>query len=178
MLGDVSQNREHLDGRAGVSEIGGIIHAVDLRVELVPPSVSRQQLEELCGEIVRISDLVLRRAENAGEEIVAFNARTGHDYAVLDFAEYDGGRDLVEFALEAARPARPRIADVTTDELVEVVCRILAGGPESNYYLRLLGANVTHPRVSDLIFHPPAGLRDASAEQIVNEALKYRPVVL
>jgi hypothetical protein len=41
-----------------------------------------------------------------------------------------------------------------------------------------LEANVPHPRVSDLIFHPPAELQDASAEQIVSEAFKYRPITL
>jgi len=178
MANDVSENREHLAGSVGVSETGDIIRVVDLRAELRPPSVSRQQLTELSREILRIADLVLCKSENADEEIAAFNARTGHDYAALDFAEYEGSRDLTDVALEAARPARPRIADVTTDELVEIVRRIMAGDPESDYYLRLLKANVTHPRVGDLIFHPPAELRDASAEQIVEEALRYRPIAL
>ncbi|WP_236655977.1 hypothetical protein [Streptacidiphilus jiangxiensis] len=140
--------------------------------------MSRERLDELCREIERISGLVVVRSEGADEAITVFNAMTGHDYGALDFAEYDGSRSLGEFALEAARPARPRIADVTTDELVEVVRRILAGGPESDYYLRLLEANVPHPRVSDLIFHPPVELRDGSAEQIVDEALRYRPIAL
>ncbi|MFE7329396.1 hypothetical protein ACFU8W_31320 [Streptomyces sp. NPDC057565] len=151
---------------------------MDLRVELMPPPVIQQRLDELCREIERISDLVLSGSESADEEIRAFNTKTGHDYAALDFAEYDESRDLVEFALEAARPARPRIGDITTDELVEIVRRLLAGGPESDYYLRLLEANVSHPRVSDLIFHPPAELQDVSAEQIVGVALRYRPIAL
>ncbi len=161
-----------------MSETSGIIRTVDLRAELVPPLVSRQRLDELCREIQRIADLVVCGAESTDEEIRAFNARTGHDYSAVDFAEYGGSRSLVEFALEAARPARPRIADITTDELVEIVRRLLAGAPESDYYLRLLKANVSHPRVSDLIFHPPAELRDASAQQIVDEALGYRPIAL
>lgn len=151
---------------------------MDLRAELLPPSVSRQRLEELSREIERIAEVVLAGGEEVDDEIKAFNAKTGHDYVALDFAEYDGGRSLGEFALEAARPARPRIADVTTDELVEVVRRILSGSPESDYYLRLLEANVPHPRVSDLIFHPPVGLRDGSAEQIVDAALGYRRIAL
>jgi len=151
---------------------------VDLRVELMPPSVDRQRLDELCRAISRIADLVLRGSESARQEIETFNARTGHDYSALDFAEYDGGRDLAEFALEAARPARPRITDITSDELVEIVRRLLAGDPDSDYYLRVLDTNVPHPRVSDLIYHPPAELRDASAEQIVDEALRYRPIAL
>ncbi|MFI5531250.1 hypothetical protein ACIA8O_22235 [Kitasatospora sp. NPDC051853] len=151
---------------------------MDLRAELVPPSVSRQRLDEVSREILRIADLLLSDSGDPDEEIRAFNERTGHDYAALDFAEYYGSRSLAEFAVEAARPARPRVADVTRDELVEIVRRILAGDPEGGYYLRLLEANVTHPRVSDLIFHPPAELRGASAGRIVDEALGYRPIAL
>ncbi|GAA1942040.1 hypothetical protein [Kitasatospora viridis] len=151
---------------------------MDLRAELLPPSVSQQRLDELRAEIVRIGNLVLSGSANATEAIKDFNATTGHDYSALDFAEYHGNQDLAEFALQAARPARPRIADVTVDELVEIVRRVLAGDPEGDYYLRLLTANVPHPRVSDLIFHPPTALRDASAEQIVEEALGYRPIAL
>ncbi|MER7585032.1 hypothetical protein [Kitasatospora sp. NPDC097691] len=151
---------------------------MDLRLELLPPPVSRERLDELCREIERISDLVVLRSEDADEAIEAFNAMTGHDYGALDFAEYDASRDLENFAREAARPAHPRVPDITRDELVEVVRRLSAAFPESDYYLRLLSANVSHPRVSDLLFHPPAELQEASAEQIVEEALKYRPISL
>ncbi|MGW9032255.1 hypothetical protein ACWGQ5_51400 [Streptomyces sp. NPDC055722] len=125
---------------------------MDLRAELMPSSVSRQRLDELCREILRIADLVLCGAGNADEAVTACNARTGHDCEALDFAAQNGSRSLDEFALEAARPARPRIADITTDERVEIVRRLLAGDPESRYFLRLLAANVSHPRVSDLVF--------------------------
>lgn len=36
----------------------------------------------------------------------------------------------------------------------------------------------THPQASDVIFHPPAGLENASAEQLLDEALAYRPIAL
>ncbi|MFD7989279.1 hypothetical protein ACFV4M_38700 [Kitasatospora indigofera] len=151
---------------------------MDLRPELLPPPVSRERLDEVCREIERIADLVAARAEGADAAITAFNATTGHGYGVPDFAEYDGSRNLEDFAREAARPARPRVPDVTRDELAEVVRRVLAASPESDYYLRLLEANVPHPRVGALLFDPPAGLRDASAEQIVQKALEYRPIAL
>jgi hypothetical protein len=76
---------------------------------------TRQRLDELYHEIVRIADLVRGGVGNADEEIRAFNARTGHDYVALDFAEYADRRDWADFALEAARAARPRIANSTTD---------------------------------------------------------------
>ena len=144
----------------------------------MPPPVSDQRLNELCREIEQIGELVLSPGEDAGEAIAAFNAATGHDYTALDFAEYHGTRSLEEFALEAARPARPRVADITREELAEIVRRVLSGSPENDYYLLLLQANVANPRIGDLLFHPPAELRDVSAEQIVDEALRYRPIAL
>ncbi|MFG3120361.1 hypothetical protein ACGF4C_39150 [Streptomyces sp. NPDC048197] len=162
-------------GRAGS---GGHNLAVDLRPELLPPPVSRQWLDELCTEVERIADLLEACPEVADEAIAAFNAMTGHDYEALDFAECYGSRSLEEFAREAARPACPVVADITQDELVEIVRRLLMAAPESDYYLRLLEANVSHPRVSDLVFHPSDALKNASAEQIVDEALKHRPIAL
>ncbi|MFJ4007533.1 hypothetical protein ACIPWL_29340 [Streptomyces sp. NPDC090023] len=149
-----------------------------LRPELTPPPVSRQRLDELCAEVERIADLLDARPEAAGEAITAFNTTTGHHYHALDFAEYGGSRSLENFAREAARPARPVVTDITRDELVEIVRRLLTADPESDYFLRLLEANVSHPRVSDLVFHPSDDLKDASAERIVDEALKYRPIAL
>ncbi|NUS14700.1 MAG: hypothetical protein HOY69_25440 [Streptomyces sp.] len=151
---------------------------MDLRPELLPPPVTRQRLGELCAEVERIAGLLTACPAAAGEAIAAFNAVTGHDYAALDFAEYQGSRSLEEFAREAARPARPAVADITRDELAEIVRRIRAAGAESDYYLRLLQANVPHPRVGDLVFCPSDDLRDASAEQIADEALRYRPIAL
>lgn len=165
-------------GRPGVSAPRGTIRAVDLRPELLPPPVSRQRLDELCSEIERIADLLASSPEAADKAIAAFNVTTGHDYEALDCAEYHGSRSLEAFAREAARPAHPVIADISRDELVEIVRRLLMGSLESDYYLRLLEANVSHPRVSDLLFHPSDTLEDASAERIVDEALKYRPIVL
>ncbi|MFF4185411.1 hypothetical protein ACFYZ9_19655 [Streptomyces sp. NPDC001691] len=151
---------------------------MDLRPELLPPPVSQQRLGELCAEVERIAELLFARPEAAGKAIEAFNAMTGHNYVAVDFAEYDGSRSLEEFAREAARPARPVVAAITRDELVEIVRRLLTASEESGYYLRLLEANVSHPRVSDLVFHPSDILQDPSAEHIVDEILKYRPIAL
>ncbi|WP_327241068.1 hypothetical protein [Streptomyces sp. NBC_01320] len=151
---------------------------MDLRPELLPPPVSQEQLDELSGEITRIADLVTCGSEEAGEAIRTFNSTTGHDYEALEFAEYEGFRSLEEFAREAARPVHPRVADITRDELAEIVRRLRGAFPESDYYLRLLEANVSHPRVSDLVFYPSDGLQDASEEEIVSEAMKYRPIAL
>ncbi|MDO3411212.1 hypothetical protein QWJ34_15710 [Saccharibacillus sp. CPCC 101409] len=89
--------------------------------------------------------------------------------------------------------AAARIEDITRDELIEIVRRIqeperaVAAGPEEaetpaeqpdagelrDFYLELLQANVTMPGVSDLIFRD-----DLDAEEVVDRALAYRPIIL
>ncbi|WP_431682932.1 hypothetical protein [Kitasatospora sp. KL5] len=149
-----------------------------LRPELLPPPVPAERLRELSAAIERIGDLVLggRRTE-AAAAIAAFNERTGHTYRAADFAEYEGWRSLEEFAREAARPAWPRVPDLTRDEAVELVRRVQAGGPDAEYCLRLLSASLPHPGIGDLVFHPSAGVGD-SAEAVVDAALAYRPIAL
>ncbi|WP_247746512.1 hypothetical protein [Streptomyces oryzae] len=150
---------------------------MNLRPELLPPPVGPRRLEEISGEIERIADLIAR-GEPVDDAVAAFAERTGHAYTALDFAEYDGWRGLEDFAREAARPARPKIPGITRDELVELARRILAADPETDYYLRLFAANVPHPQAADLLFHPPAELRGASAEAVTDAALSHRAIAL
>ncbi|MEV4921503.1 hypothetical protein [Streptomyces roseoverticillatus] len=153
---------------------------MNLRPELVPPPVSGQRLDETAREIDRISDLVTTSPADADEAVRVFNERTGHAYTAFDFATYQGSRSREDFAREAARPARPRVADVTRDELVEIVRRITAAGPDADYYLTLLEANVPHPRVGDLLFAGDGAVdgRKPSPEEIADEALAYRRIAL
>ncbi|MFI6464149.1 hypothetical protein [Streptomyces sp. NPDC050528] len=152
---------------------------MDLRPELLPPSVPVARVEQLAREIRWVERLLCDADRSAAEgAVAAFAEATGHDCTAADFLGYAGSRTLEEFALEAARPAYPRVPDVTREELVEVVRRILAGDTEAEYYLRLFTANVAHPAALNLIFHPPYELADASAEQIVDAALAHRPIAL
>ncbi|GAA2599774.1 hypothetical protein GCM10010399_33200 [Dactylosporangium fulvum] len=150
---------------------------MELRPELCPPAVGPQRIAELCAAIETIEGL-LERGESADAAIAAFNAETGHDYTADNFRTYWTSRDVEDFALEAARPARPKTANVTRDELIEIVRRIKAADDDTDYYVLLLETNVLHPRVANLIFYPPPELADASAETIVDAALSYRPVAL
>lgn len=150
---------------------------MDLRPELLPPPADQQHLEHLSREVERICNL-LATGQPADEAIRSFNNTTGHQYGRADFAEYHGWRDLEDFALEAARPAYPRVPDITRDELIAIVSRIMATDPDSDYYLRLLQANVTCPGVHDLIFHPPPELTEASPVEIVDRILSHRSIAL
>ncbi|WP_328685342.1 hypothetical protein [Streptomyces sp. NBC_00343] len=152
---------------------------MDLRPELLPPSVPLARVEQLGREIDRVETLLCGADRVAAEEAVAaFAEATGHDCPAASFLGCAGSRTREEFALEAARPAYPRVPDVTRDELVEVVRRILAADTDAEYHLRLFTANVTRPAASDLIFHPPSDLANASAEQIVDAAPAHRPIAL
>ncbi|GAA3601150.1 hypothetical protein GCM10022419_101700 [Nonomuraea rosea] len=152
---------------------------MDLRPELLPLPVSHERLEQLSGQIGRIAELMeTGRLMEAREAVAAFNLQTGHSYEPSDFAAYWESQRLEDFSRDAARPERPRVSDVTREELAEIVRRIMEADPDSDYYLRLLEANVLHPRVSDLIFWPPEELQDATAEEIVEAALGYRPIAL
>jgi hypothetical protein len=153
-----------------------------LRPELLPPPVTPERIDALSREIERICGLLDRCSPDAGEAASAisdFNAMTGHDYAAYDFAEYYESRNAEEFALEAARPAWPRVPGITRDELVEVTQRILndPADPDCPYYLLILQANVPHPAITGLIFWPAAGT-EPTAEEIIDQALAYRPIAL
>ena len=162
-----------------VEKVGPALHTarVELRPELCPPRVERQRIAELCAAIDRIEGL-LQRGEPAEPAIAAFNADTGHAYPAEYFVTYRDSRDVEDFALEAARPARPKVVDVTRDELIEIVRRIQAVDADIEYYVLLLETNVVHPRVTDLVFWPPPELVGASPERIVDAALRYRPIPL
>jgi hypothetical protein len=152
---------------------------MDLRPELLPAPVPEVRLRELASEVERIERLRCSGERAAADAaLTAFNEDTGHDYDTYQFLAYSGSRTVEEFAREAARPANPRVPDVTRDEVVEVVRRIRECGPDEEHYRLLFDTNVRHPSASALIFHPPAGLEEASAEEIVDAALAYSPIAL
>ncbi|GAA4974234.1 hypothetical protein [Actinoplanes utahensis] len=80
-----------------------------------------------------------------------------------------------------ARPRWPRFPDITRDELVEIARRIMAGpgpqsdDPDADWYTLLFDTNLTMPNASHLIFTASEG---RTAEEIVDEALAYRPIAL
>lgn len=150
---------------------------MELRPELRPPVVGPQRIAEFRAAIEAIEGL-LDGGESADAAIDAFNAETGHGYDADYFRCYSESRSIEALALEAARPARPRVANVTRDELVEIVRRIQAAGDDLDYYVRLLQANVVHPGITDLILWPPLEMIDASPEPIVDTALSYQPIAL
>ncbi len=174
---------------------------MNLREELLPLSIPAAELEEIERKI----DEIERRLENEEKEqeavdraIESFNARYGRTWEAQEFRDYSGSMSRSEFALRAAQPPARRIADITHEELIEIVRRIQEperafAAQEANrtpserhadhhgdrlaalqsFYLELLEAQVAMPEVSDLIFWD-----DLEPEEIVDRALAYRPIAL
>ena len=67
---------------------------------------------------------------------------------------------------------------VDVDELVGIVRRLQdfhGTEAEAHSLINKLKSSVPHPEVSDLIFYPK---REMTAEEIVAEALSYKPILL
>lgn len=117
------------------------------------------------------------RGDDATAAIETLNATTSHRLRLEDFRDHCGAPDREELIGRAGAPPPVRLPDITRDELVEVVRHILAD-PTGGWYIEAFELNTVRPGASDLIFHPPPELQDATAEQIVDAALAYRPIAL
>lgn len=73
------------------------------------------------------------------------------------------------------------VEKLTRAEMIALVERIMRPGfPEEEDAAAhdALVRGTGNPHVFDLIFHPAPGREDRSAEEIVDEALSYRPLAL
>jgi len=126
--------------------------------------------------ILRIEALV-ERGDDATAAVETLNETTGQSFGLDDFHYRCGAPDRDELIEWACVPLPVRLPDVTRDELVEIVRRILAD-PTDDWYIEAFDCNTAMSGTSGLIFHPPPELQDATAEEIVNAALAYRPIAL
>jgi hypothetical protein len=145
-------------------------------VERLPRPVTPERRIAIREAILRIENLV-DRGDDATAAIETLNATTGHRFRLDDFRDHCGAPDREELIERASAPPPVRLPDITRDELVELVRHILAD-PTDDWYIEAFERNTVRPGASDLIFHPPPELRDATAEQIVDAALAYRPIAL
>jgi hypothetical protein len=112
----------------------------------------------------------------ATEEIEEFNKLTGRDYDTYYFQNYWRSISIDEFVDEASNPYPVKVDDITKEELIELVRRVIdidTYGNYTSFYLEALEANVLMPEISDLIY-----FRDLTPDEIIEEALKYKPIVL
>lgn len=147
-----------------------------LRDALVRRPVTSERRAAIRQSILRIEELV-DRGDDATAAIGTLNEDTGHRFGPDDFRHHCGAPDREALIEWACTPPPARLPDVTRDELVEIVRRILAD-PTDDWYIEAFELNTVMPGASGLIFHPPPELQDATAAAIVDAALAYRPIAL
>jgi hypothetical protein len=149
---------------------------VELGDALVRRPVTPERWVAIRKAILRIEELA-DRGDDATAAVEALNETTGHSFGLDDFRYSCGAPEREALIERACTPPPVRLLDVTRDELVEIVRRILAD-PTDDGYIQAFERNTVMPGASGLIFHPPPELRDATAEEIVDAALAYRPIAL
>ena len=149
---------------------------MELRDALVRRPVTPEQRVAVGEAILWIEELV-DCGDDATTAVETLNETTGHSFGLDDFRFHCGAPDRQALIERACASPPVRLPDVTRDELVEIVRHILAD-PTDDWYIEAFERNTVMPGVSGLIFYPPPELRDATAEEIVDAALAYRPIAL
>ncbi|MEV0902414.1 hypothetical protein [Actinoplanes sp. NPDC049802] len=149
---------------------------MELRDALRRRLVTPEQRTAIDAAILRIEQVV-DRGEDATAAIESLNETTGHSFAAEDFGHHCGTPNRAELLEWACAPPPARLPDITRDELIEIVRRILAD-PTDNWYITAFHINTVMPGAIDLIFYPPSELEDATPEEIVDAALTYHPIAL
>ncbi|MGI5238612.1 hypothetical protein [Dactylosporangium sp. CA-139066] len=149
---------------------------MELRDALVRRPVMPERRAAIAEAILRIEELV-DRGGDATAAVETLNEMTGHSFGLDEFRYHREAPDPEALIEWACAPPPVRLPDVARDELVEIVRRILAD-PTNDWYIEAFERNTVMPGASGLIFHPPAELRAATAEEIVDAALAHRPIAL
>ena len=117
------------------------------------PQIDHQKLDA-------VKQLIDSIAENQnGDNSHALNELsrlTGKKHEASDFAEYWGWTDLEDLAKMALTPDPPRVADLTKEEITELVsvirsCLISCEDNKAEYYIELLHRSLSLPNVMNYI---------------------------
>jgi len=156
---------------------------VELRPILTPKPLSEQDKRALVELLRRIEEALESGAEEAASAIDEFNEKTERDYRPEHFFEYWEAMSAEEFVEAAYFKSPGRVADITREELIEVVRRAMKVIAHQSFYMELFDDNVPRPAASNLIFYPPddqqdVGTWDPTPEEIVDLALSYEAIAL
>jgi hypothetical protein len=158
---------------------------MELGPELMPPPISPSRRDEI-GRRIHEIEHQLSMGRNANGLINKFNVLAGRHYDEHTFRHYWRAISFDDFVNQSSRPTPQQIKDVTREELVEVVRRMMNGeNADSRFYMEIFAANIRFSRASNLMFSPldyeeetdtwvggrPIGEYDPTPEEIVNQAL-------
>ena len=159
---------------------------MELRAELLPPRLD----EALVHRLAHLADALDGAApEQCEEDLAEFNRLAGTALAFADFQGIYGGEEHETWVRRIVRSKMLRpVADVTREELAEVVRRAMPQNEDPDYeaYMAIFDANVPRPHASNLIFYSAdynhnrdwQSEYDPTPEEIVDQALSYKVVAL
>jgi hypothetical protein len=112
-----------------------------------------------------------------------FNASAGTSLELGDF-HFSGAVDAETFVRTHLTPSPRKVADITYEELLELVTRVFTADGEDyelDYWLAVIEANVPDPNVVNLIywpeqyFGPDTEVPDLTPRKILEIALSAKP---
>jgi hypothetical protein len=152
-----------------------------LRAELMPPPLDQSLVAHLARLAERLDGA---RPGECDDELAEFNRLAGTAIPLLDFQGIYKAEDHQDWVRRVLyqRSLKPS-PDLTREEMVEIVSRVMISGDEHDFYLELFEVNCKHPSGSDLIFWSnlvpelPQD-REPTAEEITDCALNWEPRVV
>jgi hypothetical protein len=143
------------------------------------PEPEADKAERFRHLLTRI-DSALNGGGNLDGLLTELNSLADQQFDVDTIACSFSSQSIEELAAELATPPPRHISDVSRDDLIAVVRKILepdTSERERFWYLDFMGRNTPHPAVSDLIYWPGHD-DEVLAEDVVDQALAYTPIVL
>ena len=148
---------------------------MELRAELQPPKLDERKVARLAELAARLD------GANAGEwedDLAEFNRLAGTEIPIEHFQGIYGAEEHVEWARRVLYGRALTPTDVSRDEMIEIVSRIMDPNydADQNFYVELFTVNCKHPSESDLLFWPnlvpelPQD-REPTAEEIADLAI-------
>jgi hypothetical protein len=148
---------------------------MELRPELMPPILDEARVARLA----KLADhLDGARPGEWEDDLAEFNRLAGTAIPFEEFQGIYGGeshRDWVRRVL--FRRALAPVPDLSREEMVEIVSRVMACGADRDFYLELFLVHCKHPSGTDLIYWPnlvpelPQD-REPTAEEIADVAMQ------
>ncbi|MBD9606480.1 hypothetical protein [Pseudomonas sp. PDM08] len=152
---------------------------MEIRHDLMPPVLD----ESLVSRLTKLAEEIdCGQPEQTQSQLTEFNREAMTALEFIDFQGIYGGQTHDTWVRKVlAKPYERRVADVTKQELVELVRRVMEGDGadhEVEFWLSMLEINIPNERISDLIFWPDEYFDDVnysqelSPEQVIEIAFK------
>ncbi len=147
-----------------------------------PEATHVKKIADLAASIIEDMD----RGQACDDKLLEMAQITGHQEYDRDyFATLHCHSSVKEFAREAALPIAQKVSDITRDELIDIVRRMMkASSDERRYYSTLFDMHVPLAEASGLIDYPQywkngqdLSCYNPTAEEIVDIAMAKESVI-